>query len=151
MAHFRFRLAPVLQLRQRRDDEAQRALAQAERRLHDAERRQQDASARLESAYQAAGDAERQSADVAMLGWHRNWILARTRAVDATRLAIQDCQDVMHVATREAQEARRDVRVLQKFEDRARAAFNLEQARLEMKAIDELATLQAARRLGDAP
>ena len=38
MARFRFRLEPVLQMRQRAEEQAQQALARAERQLQEAER-----------------------------------------------------------------------------------------------------------------
>lgn len=149
MAGFRFKLEPVVQLRQTRDDAAQRALAQAERRLRDAERRLAECERLLVDAYAAATDAERSGADVTHLFWHRNWIVVKTRDVDARRLEVQERLDVRDVTAREAREARVALRVLERLRDRARLAFETDQARQEMLAIDELATLRAARRLGD--
>lgn len=149
MAAFRFKLDAVVDLRQRRDDDAQRALAQAERRLRDAERRLDAAAAQLSAAYQAATDAELSSQDVSQLGWHRNWIVVKTRNVEARRLEVRECRDVFEVTARQAREARVALRVLERLRDRKRLAFDRDQAREEMLAIDELATLRAARRLGD--
>jgi flagellar FliJ protein len=149
MASFRFKLDPVVDLRQRRDDEAQRVMAQAERRVRDAERRLDLANAQLNAAYQAATDAELQRQDVSHLGWHRNWIVVKTRNVEARRLEVQECRDVLDATTRQAREARVALRVLERLRDRKRLAFDRDQAREEMLAIDELATLRAARRHGD--
>lgn len=149
MASFRFKLGPVVDLRQRRDDEAQRVMAQAERRVRDAERRLDLANAQLNAAYQAATDAELQRQDVSHLGWHRNWIVVKTRNVEARRLEVQECRDVLDATTRQAREARVALRVLERLRDRKRLAFDRDQAREEMLAIDELATLRAARRHGD--
>lgn len=149
MAHFHFKLAPVVKMRQTRDDEAQRALAHAERRVRDAERRLAEAEARLAEAYQEATQAERDGADMTRLAWHRNWIVVKTRDVEARRLEVQERQDVRDVTAREARDARVALRVLERLRDRARLAFDTNQARLDMLAIDELATLRAARRLGD--
>lgn len=151
MARFRFKLDPVVQLRQTRDDEAQRALAQAERRLQDAERRMEEAAGQLAAAYAAATDAERGGEDTTRLSWHRNWIVVKTRDVDARRLEVQERQDVRDVTAREARDARVALRVLQRLRERARLAFDQHEARQEMLAIDELASLRAARRLGDMP
>ena len=52
---------------------------------------------------------------------------------------------------RQAQEALKQRRVLERFRDRARLAFDSEAAQHEMQAIDELATIKAARRAGDFP
>lgn len=149
MASFRFKLDPVVDLRQRRDDEAQRALAQAERRVRDAERRLDAAAAQLNAAYQAATEAELRSQDVSHLGWHRNWIVVKTRNVEARRLEVRECRDMLDATARQAREARVTLRVLERLRDRKRLAFDRDQAREEMLAIDELATLRAARRLGD--
>ena len=149
MTRFRFKLEPVVQLRQTRDDAAQRALAQAERRLQDATARLQGAEQHLSLAYAAATAAEREGADVTVLGWHRTWIVAKTRDVEARRLEVQERQDVRDVTAREAREARVALRVLEKLRDRQRAAFDAALAQREMQAIDELATLRAARRPGD--
>lgn len=149
MTRFRFKLDPVIRLRQRRDDEAQRALALAERRVQEATQRLVDADTKLADAYARAGRAEREGADVVMLGWHRNWIAAKTRDVEARRLEVQERQEVRDVAAREAREARIALRVLERLRDRQRAAFDAVQAHREMQAIDELATMKAARRLGE--
>lgn len=149
MAPFHFKLAPVVKMRQTRDDEAQRALAHAERRVQDAERRLAGADERLAAAYREAAEAARQGADMTRLAWHRNWIVVKTRDVEARRLEVQERQDVRDVTTREARDARVALRVLERLRDRARLAFDSNQARLEMLAIDELATMRAARRPGD--
>lgn len=149
MTRFRFKLDPVVQMRQRRDDEAQRALAQAERRLQDAQGRQAQAEGALAGAYEDATLAEREGVDVTALGWHRNWIVVKTRDVEARRLEVLERQDVRDVTAREAREARVALRVLEKLRERQRAAFEAAEAHRDMQAIDELATLRAARRLGD--
>ena len=149
MTRFRFKLDPVIRLRQRRDDDAQRALALAERRVQEATQRLVDADTKLAGAYAQAARAEREGADVVTLGWHRNWIAAKTRDVEARRLEVQERQDVRDVAAREAREARIALRVLERLRDRQRAAFDAVQAHREMQAIDELATMKAARRLGE--
>lgn len=149
MTSFRFKLDPVVELRQRRDDEAQRALAQAERRARDAERRLEAATVQLSAAYEAATEAELRHQDACHLGWHRNWIVVKTRNVDARRLEVQECRDMLDAASRLARDARVALRVLERLRDRKRQAFDRAQAHHDMLAIDELATLRAARRPGD--
>ena len=97
----------------------------------------------------SATEAELRHQDACHLGWHRNWIVVKTRDVEARRLEVQERQDVRDVTAREARDARVALRVLERLRDRARLAFDTNQARLDMLAIDELATLRAARRLGD--
>jgi flagellar FliJ protein len=149
MSRFRFRLEPVLQLRQRAEDQAQQALARAERLLMDAVRVLGLAEDRLRDAYVAANETERSGADVVHLTWHRNWIVVKTRDVEAARLDVRDRVEARDLRLRQAQEARKQRLVLDRFKDRARLAFDTEVARQEMQAIDELATIKAARRAGD--
>lgn len=149
MSRFRFRLEPVLQMRQRLEEQAQQALARAERQLHESERRLSAADDRLRAAYASAGEAERAGADVVVLTWHRNWIVARTRDVEAGRLEVQERLETRDLRLRQAQEALKQRRVLERFKERARHTFEAEAAHREMQAIDELATLRAARRTGD--
>ncbi len=149
MSRFRFRLEPVLQMRQRAEEEAEQALARAERQLQDATARLRTASDRLRDAYASATQAEREGADVVLLTWHRNWIVARTRDVEASRLDVQERLETRDLRLTQAQEARKERRVLDRFKERARQAFDAEASRREMQAIDELATIKAARRAGD--
>jgi len=149
MSRFRFRLEPVLQMRQRAEDEAQQALARAERQLHDAEARASASDDKLRMAYASASQAERDGADVVLLTWHRNWIVARTRDVEAGRLEVRDRLETRDLRLRQAQEARKQRRVLERFKERAQVAFDQEAAHREMQAIDELAAIKAARRAGD--
>src|SRR5690606_30364602 len=118
-------------------------------RVQEATRRLAEADGQLSGAYAEATRVEREGADVTTLGWHRNWIVAKTRDVEAGRLEVQERQDVRDVAAREAREARVALRVLERLRDRQRTAFETVQAHREMQAIDELATMKAARRLGE--
>lgn len=149
MSRFRFRLEPVLQMRQRAEDQAQQALARAERQLLEAERGLALADDRLRDAYVSAGEAERGGADVVRLTWHRNWIVVKTRDVEAGRLDVRDRLETRDLRLQQAQEARRQRLVLERFKDRARLAFDTEAAYREMQTIDELATIKAARRAGE--
>ncbi len=149
MSRFRFRLEPVLQMRQRAEEQAQQALARAERQLQEAERRLAVVSDRLRDAYALANDAERQGADVVCLTWHRNWIVVKTRDVEAGRLDVRDRLETRDLRVRQAQEAHKQRRVLERFKDRARLGFDTEIAHREMQVIDELATIKAARRAGE--
>ena len=149
MSPFRFRLEPVLQMRQRIEDEAQQALARAERLLEEAERGLTLADGRLRDAYVSASQAEREGADVIRLTWHRNWIVVKTRDVEASRLDVRDRLETRNLRLQQAQEAHKQRRVLERFKDRARLAFDSEAAQREMQAIDELATIRAARRAGE--
>jgi flagellar export protein FliJ len=149
MSRFRFRLEPVLQMRQRAEEQAQQALARAERHLQEAERGLALAEDRLRVAYESANQAERDGVDVVQLTWHRNWIVVKARNVEAGRLDVRDRFETRDLRLRQAQDARKQRLVIERFKDRARLAFDTEAAHREMQVIDELATIRAARRAGD--
>ena len=136
-------------MRQRAEDQAQQGLARAERQLQEAEQRLALAEERLRLAYASANDAERGGTDVVHLTWHRNWIVVKTRDVEASRLDVRDRLETRDLRVQQAQEARKQRRVLERFKDRAQLLFDTGQAQREMQAIDELATMKAARRAGD--
>jgi len=136
-------------MRQRAEEQAQQALARAERQLREAERGLAVVEDRLRDAYASADGAERQGVDVVCLTWHRNWIVVKTRDVEARRLDVRDRLETRDLRMRQAQEARKQRRVLERFKDRARLAFDTEVAHRDMQAIDELATIKAARRAGE--
>ncbi len=149
MSRFRFRLETVLQMRLRAEERAQQALARAEGQLREAERVLWASEDRLRTAYASANEAERAGAAVVHLTWHRNWIVARARDVEARRLDVRDRLEARDLRMRHAQEAHKERRVIERFRDRARLAFESEAARCDMQAIDELATIKAARRTGE--
>lgn len=149
MSRFRFRLAPVLHMRQRAVEQAQQALARAERQLQEAERGLALSEQCLADAYASAGRAEQEGSDVVHLTWHRNWIVVKTRNVEAGRLDVRDRLETRDLRLHQAHDARKQHRVLERFKDRAQLTFDIELARREMQAIDELATIKAARRAGD--
>ena len=73
----------------------------------------------------------------------------KTRDVEASRLDVRDRLETRDLRMQQAQEARKQRRVLERFKDRARLAFDTEVAHRDMQAIDELATIKAARRAGE--
>lgn len=149
MSRFRFRLQPVLQMRAQAEERARLALSRAEQQLAEAERRLRAADDALADAYASAERDERAGADVVRLTWHRNWIVVKTRDVEAARLDVRERGETRDVRLRQAQLAHQQCRVLERFKDRARQIFDEDEARRERQALDELAVIQAARRAGD--
>jgi flagellar export protein FliJ len=136
---FKFRAQVALDVRQRLDDEAQRARAAAEAAVQQAGRALEEARARLQ-------DACAQPAGAAAAGidpdWYRNWMI-RLRA------AITRCSEDLAKRSRErdaalarALDARRGLRAIERLRDRRRRAFDLETRRREQTEIDALAVQQ---------
>lgn len=148
MRPFRFRLASVLTVWRRREEAAlgnlqrQRAVVQA------AERRVADA---IEARTAAQHDAAR--AIVACTAptvyadpaWHRNWIVELSARIEVARDALAAALDHERAALHAWQKARRDVRVLERLEERARARHQVETTRADLRQMDALAALRAPK------
>ncbi len=144
---FRFRAAPLLELRRKQLEDvrgilarAQHELADAARTLADAEQAEQDAGANFR-------DALLQGVDGEIIQRHRNWITHQQRVVSRGREAREACQRTVDEATALVLDKRRQVRVLERLRERAWQRHVAEMRRREMKEIDLFATLQHARRV----
>lgn len=142
MRPFRFRLASVLTLWQRREDAALANLLRNQAATRDAQ-------LRLSSLVEARADAARRT-HVAVAGthapddpaWHRNWIVHLSLAIEAARDDLGRCEALEQTARTAWQRARRDRRVLERLRDRALRRHQVETRRDEMKVMDELAGLR---------
>lgn len=149
MKAFVFRARPVLSLRQRADDEAQRALAFAEQRVAQAEQALAAADRALAEECARSAEADRAAHTLDSGIWYRNWIVKLRHDVERRRRLLAERRIEADDARGRAQEARRDLRAMEKLEERLRSAHRaLEQAE-EQRALDELASQQYVnRRLG---
>jgi flagellar export protein FliJ len=140
MPKFKFRAAAALDLRQKREEAAQRAHAEACAALERAERALHDARTTLDEGL-ARGAAVQ---DPAERLWYRNWMtrqrleIARRGAMVADRHAARDAAlGKLHLA-------HRDVRVLERLRDRSKAAWALAERRSEQKELDWLGSIKYA-------
>jgi flagellar export protein FliJ len=131
---FRFRAAVVLDLRRRRDKDAQDALAAANSAYQRAEEV-------LAAARQAvASGAERPGGDPAEREWYRNWMVG-LRARVAQRMAeLADRGREREEALARAVTCRSELRAIERLRERRLRAFELEASRREQRQIDELGT-----------
>jgi len=145
---FRFRAQPALDLRQRQDDEAQRAMGIASAATRQAAERVLAAHTALADAQRGGSQAFARVTDAQELIWQGNWIVGLERDVARARQALEERRIEERSAAEIAQHARMQVRVLERLKDRAFQAWQLESRRAEQKSLDELASLRfAARRL----
>jgi flagellar export protein FliJ len=142
---FRFRLAAVLTIWQRRE-EAARAIVL----------REQAATARARAhvaAVVAQREAARATPDVASgrdagphdPTWHRNWITHLTAQLAAAHDAVVQCVDAEAAARTTWQQTRRDRRVMERLRERASQRYAVAARRDEMKQMDELAGLRTPK------
>ena len=146
MRPFRFRAAIVLDLRQKTDQEAQRALALAKAAVLTAETALADAEAAWTEALRRAAEAQASAQDETVLLWYRNWMVGRQQDVAHCRAVLDERRAVLQAATRTAMEARRALRVIERYRDRVWRTYQREALRAEQKDLDLLGTLQHAAR-----
>jgi flagellar export protein FliJ len=145
---FRFRLAAVLSVWQKRE-EAAFAIFQRESAAVAAAKADVDArlAARAE-AQRAASAAWHEPGGMAESAWHRNWITHLTVEVDAARGRVARCEARERDARAVWQRARRDRRVMERLRDRAQARHAAETRRVELVEMNERAGLMDLARRG---
>jgi flagellar export protein FliJ len=136
---FKFRAQVVLDLRQRTDEEAQRARAAADAAVRQAELAVDEARARL---LEAGERAQQPGASGGDAEWYRNWMVGLRVAVARRTEDLARRRADREVALSRALAARRDLRAIERLRDRRRRAFELEGRRQEQRQIDALAVQQ---------
>ena len=149
---FKFRAQAALELRQREYDAAQRLLARAQVN-------QRAARAAFEAQAAVVADAkQRTAAAMAVMDastpitWYRSWIvrLEHERIAVAQVAASRDAEVALAAAA--CERTRQRVEALERFRDKARAAWDAALQADEQKQMDALATLRfAGRRSGTQP
>lgn len=146
MSEFRFRAQVALDLRRRRDEEAQRRLGDARRALAAAEAVRAAAESRLIAALAEAGTVEQEGADVTQRTWYRNWIALLRQEVARADQVLKERRDQVRDATVRALQARRHLRSIERLRERRWRAFSRERDKAEQRQADLLATLRHAAR-----
>ena len=143
MKPFVFRARAALDLRRRRDDEAQRELAAANGEVTRAQRALDEAVEAREAEFGRARDAHAAGGDLVAVEWYRNWITRQQRDVARCEDELTRRRDAAEAARVKATKTHIDVRVLEKLEERARRAYDAAARQEEQKAIDWLAVLRS--------
>ncbi|HVB38502.1 MAG TPA: flagellar FliJ family protein [Vicinamibacterales bacterium] len=146
MRPFRFRAAIVLELRQKQDEEAQRALGRAKAEVLTAQTALDGAAAALGAAMRRAAEAEASAEEVTLLQWYRNWMAGRQADVTHCREQLEARRAVMRTAAQAALKARRELRVIERYRERVWQAWQRDALREEQKELDLLGTMQYAAR-----
>ena len=138
MAQFVFRAAAALDLRREREELALRVRA--------------DAAAALERAEGALNGAKTELADVLARGaavhdpaqrvWYRNWIARQQREIARRQAMVADRRVTFEAAVANVHSAHRDVRALERLQDRMKAAWELTERRREQKELDWLGSVR---------
>lgn len=144
---FRFRGARVLDWRRRQADAARLAFVRATASAREAASRVAAADGACEHAQRAFLTAMASPSDVGTILRHRNWIQKEREHAAACRRQHEERRAVADQAAGVLQTAMRHVKVMERLRDRAWQRHLDAERRIEMKELDELATLQHARRI----
>ena len=146
MPTFRFRAQAALDLRRRQLDDARRELADAERVRDLARLRVVDADAALAEARAAGTARAHEAGTITEWHWYRFWILRLEHERRAEVAALASREAVVEQKRDACLKAKQRCESLERFREKARAAFDAAEAAHERKLIDDLATLRFAYR-----
>ena len=146
MKPFRFRAQAALDLRQRAEDNARRALAAAEEQARLANARANDAVRAAGVAHDTRADAERDGVTGGELVWHQTWIARQRLEVDARRREAAISAGNVDRAVTSVRAAHQQRRTLERLRDRLLMRHRIEARRHEQRNLDELAGLRFTAR-----
>ncbi len=139
MKPFTFRLAGVLKVWTRKEEQAYAFFQRQMASTAAARQREDEARALRAEAQRAATDAMRGDMRPAEMGWHRNWMTSLSLRVEAARDDVRRCEQLERAAQAAWQKARRDRRVLERLRERAETRYRVEARRDEIRFMDGLA------------
>jgi flagellar export protein FliJ len=147
MTNFRFKLQPVHDLRQRRRDDAERALASAAAAVEAARERLAEATrARINVAAQYLALVESETFDPHALAMRAGFLARLSEAEAEARAAVTSAERACEAARLSAVEAAREAEATARLRDRRQNEHAELAARTQQAALDEHATLANARR-----
>lgn len=146
MRPFRFRAKAVLTIRRRRDDEAQAALGRAVVSRVMAEQAVDRATVAVDEATLRARDAQTSADFTSSYTWHRNWILCCQHRRAVSEQTLKARRQTERRVRAKAHEARRALRAVERWHDRALQEHTRETQREEQREFDELGALRFTAR-----
>lgn len=139
MKPFTFRLAGVLKVWTRKEEQAYAFFQRQMASTAAARDREADARATRADAQHRATDAMREATAPTEITWYRNWITSLSLRVEAARDEVRRCEQLERAAEAAWRKARRDRRVLERLRERAETRYRVEARREEMRLMDGLA------------
>jgi flagellar biosynthesis chaperone FliJ len=146
MPAFRFRAQVALDLRQKQDEDAQRALGAARQARVAAERVLEGEERALADGNLRASLEEAREWDASRVVWYRNWMRRQRQVIAAARAVVEARRQEELAAADRAMETRRRVRALERLRDRTWKAFQAAERRSEQKEFDVLGGLRFVAR-----
>lgn len=135
-----------MDLRRKRDEEAQRALAAAQHAARQAQAEVVRQETLLAETLARAGREEAHASDLAQAVWARQWMRRQRQVIEQARRDRDERQRAERVAAAQAMEARRRLRALERLRERMWQAFVTNERRAEQKELDVLGGLRYVAR-----
>ena len=145
MRPFVFRAQAALDLRRKREEDAQRELAAANAAVQRAEAALEASITACDESKTRAVEDMRRVGEVATQMWYRNWISHQQREIAVRRDEVANRRTDADGARAKATKTHIDVRVLENLRDKKWRAYADEERRAEQKEIDWLAVLRSSR------
>ncbi|MEQ1871395.1 MAG: hypothetical protein ABL961_15380 [Vicinamibacterales bacterium] len=146
MKAFAFRGERILEWRRVQADAARGEYLRAAETAREALVAAETADTAARQAAVAADEAIRHATDVVTIERHRIWIVREQRRAEGCRQTYRERQIAADEKATVLQEANRHVKVMERLRERARTRYLDLERQLEMKTLNELATMQFARR-----
>lgn len=145
MKPFVFRAQAALNLRRKREEDAQRDLAAANAAKRRAVEILDASVAACDESKARAADDLRESGDLTTQMWYRNWIFRQQREISRHRDVVVQREAEVAGARARATKTHIDVRVLENLHTRQLKAYTHAVQLAEQKDIDWLAVLRSSR------
>ena len=146
MKAFTFRGAKLLEWRRLQADQARVAFVRAAESARETADLLERAEASARESVREFLDLMRSAIDVATIERYRNWIAVQRLRVAACERTHAERQLLADQAGAALQAAMRNVKIMERLRDRAERRHRESERQLEMKVINELATMRFARR-----
>ena len=146
MKGFKFRGERILEWRRVQADAARGEYLRAAETAREAARLADEAQAGADRAANEAVTVLGAPVGIEVIERHRIWIARQRRFADGCRQTHHERQQAANEKAALLQVANRHVKVMERLRERAAARHQEEERQADMKALDELATLQYVRR-----
>jgi flagellar export protein FliJ len=146
MKAFKFRGAKLLDWRRLQADQARIAFVRAAESARETAELLERAEASARDTVREFLDVMRSAVDVPTIERYRNWIAVLRLRVTACERTHAERQLLADQAGAALQTAMRNVKIMERLRDRAERRHRESERQLEMKVINELATMRFARR-----
>ncbi|MDI6716436.1 MAG: flagellar export protein FliJ [Actinomycetota bacterium] len=139
---FKFRLQPVLNYRQRKEDALKRELALAKQQFEQEKSLLEDVKLKLSNLQQEVKVKQQSSFDASEAIMHSNHINRIEREIEIRMIRLADIASEVRKIQERLVTASKDKKILEKLHDKKYEWFKKETDKLEQASLDELATIR---------